>query len=216
MLKPLSINPYYNKINYSFISFKGSEQMPAKKELEEDTFSKSRKKVIISPTGKGYSQTDRSIQDLINIKAYPKEFFNPSDLNGKNVLDVGTGGSKFVLDLKKLGANAIGIDIHPHSDYKKYPELFKIADASDTKFSEKSFDRIYSSGSVFTYNEDFSFKVKVLEELKRVLKDDGKIRLGMASPEEIKQIAQKVGGLKISDSFLPLVKYSWVELTKMI
>lgn len=188
------------------------------KQTGSDTFIKNQlEERIFSPTGVKYVQTRRSIAELIYEGTYPQSFFEPSDLQGKRVLDVGTGGGRFVLEMNDLGANALGIDIASHPNHAKNPELFKIADASDTKLPEKSFDQIYSSWSIFTYGEKLDFKLKVLTELKRVLKDGGKIRLGNVIISDIKKIARKIGGLKVSGSSKNNFSYggSWIELTKI-
>lgn len=178
-----------------------------------------------SPTGKIYVQTNRSVRTITGASpSYPTSFFNPAELKGKDVLDVGTGGGNLVLDMRGMGAKAVGIDIQSHLNHAKYPDFFKIADAKNTGFISESFDMIYSSWSVFSYAEKFNFKVEVLTELKRILKKGGKVRLGAISPHEIKKVAKEVGAFEVTVCPpIPLLKRlfpktqkmtSWIELTK--
>lgn len=183
------------------------------KSIEKDSFVS----VVESHTGAKYAQTNRSIVDMLKLGTYPITFFR--NIRGKNILDVGTGGGQIVLDMNKLGANAIGLDIAPSPNFKKYPKMFLVADAADTKLPEKSFDLIYSAWSIFSLGEDnIDFKIKALKELKRILKDNGKIRLGCVDSDEIAELAKEVGGLKIAESG-KFANYNilrgWAELTKL-
>lgn len=172
-----------------------------------------------------YDQTDRNMRSMIGEAIYPEKFFSAKEIKDKKVLDVGTGRGSFVLDLNKLGAKAIGIDIQPAANFYKYPDLFKVADATNTNFPANTFDTIYSSCSIFFYREPFDFKVKALNELKRIAKVGGKIRIGASLTKEMKEIAKSVSGLKITDSsdknylfrtlFLGKPKGNWIEFTKI-
>lgn len=171
---------------------------------------------VISYTGAQYVQTRRPLKELVEYGAYPIKFF--TDIKDKKVLDVGTGTGRLVLDMKKLGAKAIGIDIAPHFNFKLHPKSFKIADAADTKFPSEHFDRIYSSWSIFTFDKDsYDFQVKVLKELTRILKSDGKIRLGMVNIAEIKKLTEKSGELKVTDKEVTQMALGdgWIELMKI-
>lgn len=129
-------------------------------------------------------------------------------------MDVGTGGGQIVLDLRKKGANAIGIDIFPYPEHAQNPDLFKISDATDTKFPDKSFDRIYSGMSIFSFRDDkFEFKLKALNEMKRILRDDGRIRLG-GLVSGIKELVEKVQGLQIVVKDTKNACPRWVEIAK--
>lgn len=209
-------------INKGIIKLPSEIKLRPKKAFVENLSSKSCRS---TPTSTKYYSTNRNIKTLINERTYPDSFFDLSDLKDKDVLDVGTGGGAMVIEMKALGINATGIDISHTQIFDKYPAFFKVLDASNTKLPNSSLDRIYSSWSIFTYGEDFNFKVKVMNELKRVLKNGGNIRLGRVNLREIKKIAKVVGGLKVTKTppknfkqiFRPATLWdpSWIELTKI-
>lgn len=170
---------------------------------------------IRSHTGASYFPTGRSINELIQEKAYPEFFFKEEELKEKTILDVGTGKGQTVLEMRNLGANAFGIDIFPYEEHAKNPQYFTIADAADTKFPDKSFDMIYSAYSIFSFkDETIEFREKVLNEMKRILKDGGKIRLG-ALIDNMKGLVNKVGGLEITKEDPSIYFGNWVEITKI-
>lgn len=170
---------------------------------------------VVSPSGVSYARTNRSLDWLIETGVYPQYFFD--NLRGKKVLDVGTGLGELVVDLNKQGVRAIGIDICGNSkNFERYPESFRVADATKTGFKRQSFDCVYSSFSVFHYDEDKAFKEKVLSEMKRIVKDGGKIRLGAINQSEIKDLAKAVGGLKVTGKSISQTDHRhWIELTKV-
>lgn len=172
---------------------------------------------IFSPTGMTYMRTDRDIKWLTTgrFPNAPVRFFRYSDLNGMDVLDVGTGGGQLVVDMMKLGAKVIGIDISPSPNFIKHRKWFKKANALHTGFAKNSFDRIFSSWSIFMAPENVAFKEDVLIELKRILRPGGKIRLCGIIASDIKKIVQKIRGFKIT--YLPkdIDVYSSIELTKI-
>ena len=95
----------------------------------------------------------------------------------KNVLDIGVGLGRTSFHLRNFAKKYIGIDYSNSMvevGSKKYPELdLQHGDARDlSRFSDKSFDFI-----LFSYNGidyvSHSDRLKILKEIKRILKDDG-------------------------------------------
>ena len=81
------------------------------------------------------------------------------------ILDVGAQSNREVQLLKELGAESIGIDIDPESDADV------IGDARDMPFDDNCFNAVMSVLVIPEIEED----KRVLREMKRVLKPDGKM-----------------------------------------
>jgi SAM-dependent methyltransferase len=105
-------------------------------------------------------------------------------LKGKRVLDVATGDGQFVRDIRKLGADADGVDLHLKPSQKKQ-KFFLERDMLDTKYPDSTFDLVFSTAGPFHYfsyhgsspelfNETLG---KGLAEMVRVTKPDGMILL---------------------------------------
>lgn len=169
---------------------------------------------VISYTGAEYTRTNRPLSEMLAWNTYPIDFFK--DLAGKKVLDVGTGGGQFILDIEKnYNAKAIGLDIVPHENFKKYPKNFIVADAANTNLNNEYFDTIFSAYSIFSIDTDnVRFQTRVLRELKRILKTNGRIRLGDTNIAKIQLLAKTVGGLKITKRNANFLGYGWIELQK--
>lgn len=115
-----------------------------------------------------------------------KKIINKSRISAEShVLDIGCGSGLFIKLADATGATITGIDVSE--------ELLKIArernpavtllnqDMELLPFSENSFDMVSGFNSL-QYAADIQ---KVLEEIKRVLKDDGKLVIGVwGSPAE--------------------------------
>jgi SAM-dependent methyltransferase len=143
-----------------------------------------------SITGRGY--------DVLQRTTYPPEYL--ADLTpDMRILDVGTGDGSFVEDLRNRGfTGAEGIDIGDAlPDDKPYLKQVAIEDAD---YPDNTFDRIFSSYSIFCYPEPQSFQKAALEKMARILKPGGKIRLApLRSAEELKALVREVPALAVTD-----------------
>lgn len=99
-----------------------------------------------------------------------------------DVLDVGCGSGALITEIKILGHEVSGVDISPEmvakakeqiAKVRGNPENIGIGGAEDIPYESKHFDVVTCVG-VVEYVYDHS---QVLSELKRVLKDDGRIIL---------------------------------------
>lgn len=109
-----------------------------------------------------------------------KETVGGFDLQGKRVLDIGSGaGGGDIVLARDLGAEVVGIDLEPPlvERARRYVEqaglsdriAFKVVEAGPLDFPDASFDAVYSSGA-FTQIED---KPGGFAEVERVLRPGG-------------------------------------------
>ncbi len=130
-----------------------------------------------------YLRSDRTMQELLKqIIEYPasvpfqnskvKELLSQPWIDSKNVLDIGCGNGAAVMDLRKMGANANGLDIFLNS-YQKSQSFFIESDARKTDLESGSFDFIYSAISILTYPNSEETYTAVMKEMERLLVSRG-------------------------------------------
>lgn len=137
----------------------------------------------------GESLYGNTVEDWENV---PKRsigwFFNEKvevlrelgfSLEGKTVLDLGSGKGRFASRMKDAGASVIQLDLKPGENN----ENRVIARAEQLPFTDDSFDVIWAAHffdkKVYNYKEDL-----VLSELRRVLKNNGLLICISYSPSE--------------------------------
>lgn len=94
--------------------------------------------------------------------------------NGQKVLDIGCREGGDALIFARLGANVIGVDIIPNSNWQilKQDNLnFKIADACALPFEDNSFDLVFEKDMLHHVNNP----QKALNEIWRVTKKGGQV-----------------------------------------
>lgn len=95
---------------------------------------------------------------------------------GDKVLDLGCGNGRFYEEFISRGAFYSGLDFSEkiiEIARKNNPKgNFKVADALNIPFENDSFDKVYSI-AVLHHIPSFELRIKFLEEIKRVLRDDG-------------------------------------------
>tara|TARA_Y100000310_G_C20499850_1_gene723416 strand:+ start:109 stop:750 length:642 start_codon:yes stop_codon:yes gene_type:complete len=117
-------------------------------------------------------------QDVIEIKKFLKK--------DSIVLDIGCGWGREIKELAPFCKKIIALDndareIETAKSYLKDIQNveFEIQDAKNTSFPDESFDIIISVGNTFGNLADN--KEEVLQEMKRLIKKDGKILLSVYS-----------------------------------
>ena len=117
-------------------------------------------------------------QDVVEIKKFLKK--------DSIVLDIGCGWGREIKELAPFCKKIIALDndareIETAKSYLKNIQNveFEIQDAKKTSFPDESFDIIISVGNTFGNLGDD--KEKVLQEMKRLIKKDGKILLSVYS-----------------------------------
>lgn len=132
--------------------------------------------------------------------AYPAELLDADALKGKSVLDVGTGGGAFVLDLRRHGVNAFGVDARLPEELKRMPSVFYEADGQWLPFPDASLDVLYSNWSIPVYVHEEQGFLPFLKEWARVLKKGGRLRVSPLHPDNYPLVlaAMKEFGLALS------------------
>jgi 2-polyprenyl-6-hydroxyphenyl methylase/3-demethylubiquinone-9 3-methyltransferase len=104
----------------------------------------------------------------------------------QKILDVGCGFGRDIKTLASFSKEIIGIDHQPKmilwakENLSEYKNTFCfLQDAKKIDFSDNCFDIILCTGN--TFGNFGNEKIKVLEEMKRVLKGDGKIIISVYS-----------------------------------
>jgi SAM-dependent methyltransferase len=131
-----------------------------------------------------YARTNRGYEELVRYY-YGPEILNPLVLKKKRILYAGCGDGQFVKDLRNiLGITALGVDIHLNDVQKKYPQYFLEADLRETRLPALSFDLIFSTWSVLSYEggrpESTRLVGEIIYELDRVLAPGGRILISPA------------------------------------
>ena len=121
------------------------------------------------------------------------------------VLDVGCGSGRSVFDILSKTKNIVGID---HSDravadaknnFSRYPSIKILkADAAQLPFDNEEFDFVICMTTFANFADK---KFKALEEMRRVLKDSGKIIISVFSENALEERMRvyKTLGVKIKE-----------------
>lgn len=128
------------------------------------------------------------------------------------ILDVGAGKGNFINDLfKKKFKKVTGIDKSEESFINVTEIPKKLRDKHlrqidiselDKKTYANTFNHIFCTYSLFTYEEPQEFQQECLEKMAHWLKPGGKIYLSPVRAYLIEDIAREIPGLKIFDSGL--------------
>lgn len=161
-------------------------------------------------TRRGYLVTDRSLTGVSNY--YPYSFLNIPALAGKRVLDIGAGNSTFAAELQKAGIEAYGVDLE---HFRGKPHQIRGA-AEELPFADERFDAIYSTFSLFHYDEMEAVQLAALKEIERVLKPGGRFVTAPTYEWLIKDLLDKLDGtrLEISRTGFSVDDKDVVELIK--
>jgi len=149
---------------------------------------------------------------LLNLpKSYKKWFEEEKKYLQKiitkdaKVLDVGCGNGRSIFDILPKTKNIVGIDhddkavIDAKNNFSEYPSVKIIkAEATRLPFNDKEFDFVICMYSLVNFADK---KFKILEEMKRVLKESGKIIISVFSEDALEERmkAYKALGVKIRE-----------------
>ncbi len=128
-----------------------------------------------------------------------REFLRASITKDSKVLEVGCGEGRSLKDIFDITKDLTGIDNAQEAidDAKNnLPEIkFLKADGKDLPFEDKSFDFVICMTTFANFGSD---KYKILEEMKRVLKNDGKIILSVFSEDAFEERMKLYKKVKVS------------------
>ena len=120
-----------------------------------------------------------------------KKFLHKHILCNSKVLEVGCGDGRSIKDIINITQNIIAIDNDKKAvndatnNFKKYSNVrIILADAKELPFEDKSFNFVLCLITFANFGED---KYKVLREMKRVLRDDGKIIISVFSEDALEE-----------------------------
>lgn len=120
-----------------------------------------------------------------------KKYLQKTITSDAKVLDIGCGNGRSIFDVLLKTKNIIGIDhddkavADAKNNFSKYPSIKIIkADATSLPFKDKEFDFVICMTTFANFGDK---KLKVLEEMRRVLKDSGKIILDVFSENALSE-----------------------------
>ncbi len=135
----------------------------------------------------------RRMKKYLNRRNY-YFFVNPWHMDflpGTTVLDIGCGSGELLMRFKELGCNAYGIDVDEVTSSYLCKEMNLDVETCDvdsgTSFKEGFFDVIVMRHSL----EHFHNPVRVLQEMRRIIKKNGTLIVGLPN---IDSITAKIAG----------------------
>jgi ubiquinone/menaquinone biosynthesis C-methylase UbiE len=130
-----------------------------------------------------------------------KKYLQKTITPNAKVLDVGCGNGRNIADLLPITKNIIGIDndnqafTSAKKNFSSYPTIKILkADATKLPFENESFDFIICMNTFINFADK---KFIILEEMKRVLKKNGKIIFNIYSEDAKSERLKVYHGLKI-------------------
>lgn len=120
-----------------------------------------------------------------------KIFLHKDIFKDAKVLEVGSGDGRSIKGIIDLTKNIAAIDHDQKAvddarkNFKEYPNIkITLADARDLPFKKSEFDFVLCLTTFANFGDD---KYKALEEMKRVLKDTGKIIISVFSEDAFEE-----------------------------
>lgn len=143
-----------------------------------------------------------------------EEFLRQNVSMSSVVLDIGSGTGRTIKDVASYVKKFVGIDndltaINASKKYLKEIENVEIflEDAENMHFSDGSFDVVFIGLTFCNFAES---KMSVLEEIKRVLKDDGLFVFSVYNEKSLeirKEAYDEYGGYTVIDEEKGIVKF---------
>ena len=140
----------------------------------------------------GIFVTGRGVEQL--RQDGPPAWFDVAALRGKRVLDVGTGDGQLVVELRRAGIDAVGIDLVRAPTIPADAPWFAQVDAADPaamkRLGRGTFDLAISSYAVFLY-EGPATQTAALRSMRELVRPGGLLRLvGVRDLAETERLAR--------------------------
>lgn len=130
-------------------------------------------------------------KSYIKLFEQEKEYLRKNINNNEKVLDIGCGEGRNIISIIDITDNVVGVDIDQKAvddtknNLKDYPKVkILLGDATKLPFKDKEFDTIIFSMTLVNLDDN---KDKALSEMKRIVKDNGKIILSVYSDKALKE-----------------------------
>jgi SAM-dependent methyltransferase len=171
--------------------------------------------IKVSRPGQGavtFERTNRRLSEY----SIPTRFFQ--GFRGRKVADVGMGGGRAVIELRRMGVDAYGLDILLTEEQKTRP-YFHQCDTLHTGRPDGEFDAVIMNLSVFSYHatrkgeSSYQYGLDIMKELVRITRLGGKIILGEVQIRDIQDLVKELDGVAIVDHSRSSGE-RWVVLTK--
>lgn len=146
---------------------------------------------VLSPrTGRWttFRRTDRDFFELREFALYPHQYLYPSAYRGQKVLDLGCGDGGLVMELRRAGVEAMGLDVflNPYQLTKPY---FIRAAAVQTGLEDSSIDVVFSTQGPLTYlTDEPEHQRAILKEIHRILRPGGRALISPIDPEIVMRL----------------------------
>jgi len=182
-----------------------------KKKTSREVVQSSESKPIIVKDEPTYVATNRTLDEL-KMSTYLEGELNPENLHEQTILDIGSGAEALVIEeLRNDPGNSIdahGVDISLTQEAVKKPYLQKTDIRNERLgYPDGHFDKIFSSYSLFFYDESEESLIAALTEMDRLLKKNGHIHLGgVIDQEKIRRLLKGFPHLHIDQDPYPISK----------
>lgn len=154
-----------------------------------------------------------------NLDQDLEEQIKSRNMTGGKFLDIGTGPGTQAIELAKRGFECTGSDIAKNAIIKAQQLSGEVSfitdDILESSFSDNSFDYILDRGCFHTFKSEL--RKRYLEQINRILKDDGVLFLKTMSVEETRfpasEAPYKFSEKEISNTFGKLFEVLEVKST---
>ena len=130
-------------------------------------------------------------QSYIKLFEQEKDYLRKNIKRGERVLDIGCGEGRNILSIIDITDNVVGVDIDEKAvedtknNLKSHPKVnVLLGSAISLPFDDKDFDVVVFSMTLVNLDSE---KDRALSEMKRVVKDEGKIIVSVYSEKALKE-----------------------------